>query len=240
MAHEGLWEQLEKLDGQATARRAKCRYLTDPDRYVVTMLNTEYVVNLAGREILTVAGSPSGSARLGEGPSRSGAGFLQQLCILAYLINAKDLPLAGKLVGAESLPGGQFFFRGPHSLPTDKLEQAFGAQPDRLYEAAKRFDAKRCEFGDASVQLYVLPRIAITAVVWRSCEEFPARASILFDQTAGAQLPLDALQAAVNLTVEALIRVYGNRDTRMQQTRITDYQDKDNSTVADKPDTLMA
>jgi hypothetical protein len=152
------------------------------------------VVNLADREIFP--------AEPGSPPAR----FIQQLCILAYLINAKDLPAADKLVTAESLPGGQFFFRGPHSLPTDKLERTFGSQPERLYEAAKQFDAKRCEFGDASVQLYVLPRIPITAVIWRADEEFPARASILFDQTAAAQLPLDALQAAVNLAVEALAK----------------------------------
>lgn len=196
MPHEGLWQQLVELDGQKTARRAKCRYITNPDRYIVTLLQNSYVVNLAGREIFSAEpGSP-----------HTPAGFIQQLCVLAYLINAKDLPVADKLVRAESLPGGQFFFRGPHSLPTDKLEQAFGNQPDRLYEAAECFDAKRCEFGDASVQLYVLPRIPITAVVWRADEEFPARASILFDQTAAAQLPLDALQAAVNLAVEALAK----------------------------------
>ena len=195
MPHDMLWRQLEKLDGRETAQRAKCQYLTDPDRYVVTLLRSNYVVNLAGREIF--------SAEPGLPPVP--AGFIQQLCILAYLINAKDLPVADKLVRAESLPGGQFFFRGPHSLPTDKLEQVFGNQPEQLYEAAKQFDARRCEFGDASVQLYVLPRIPITAVIWRADEEFAARASILFNQTAAAQLPLDALQAAVNLAVETLV-----------------------------------
>jgi len=194
MPHESLWQQLVEFDGRKTAQRAKCQYLTEPERYVVTLLNANYVVNPAGREIF--------SAEPGSPP----AGFIQQLCILAYLVNAKYLPLADKLVTADSLPGGQFFFRGPHSLPTAKLEQAFGNQPDRLYEAAKQLGAQRCEFGDASVQLYVLPRIPITAVVWRADEEFPARASILFDQTAADQLPLDALQAAVNLAVEALVK----------------------------------
>ena len=33
-----------------------------------------------------------------------------------------------------------------------------------------------------------------------------ARASILFDQTAASQLPLDALLAAVNLAVGALLK----------------------------------
>lgn len=196
MAHEGLWEQLDKLDGTKTAQRAKCQYLASPERYIVTLLNAEYVVNLSDRNIFSAqSGSPQEPAE-----------FLEQLCILAYLINAQDLPLADKLVGAETLPGGQFFFRGLHSLPTKKLEQAFGNRPEVLHRISARFDAERCEFGDASIRLYVLPRLPLTIVIWRRCEEFDARASILFDQTAASQLPLDALLAAANLTVEALAK----------------------------------
>jgi hypothetical protein len=196
MAHEGLWGQLDKLDGTKTANRAKCQYLRSPERYIVTLLNTEYVVNLSDRNI---SSAPSGSPQ-------EPAEFLEQLCILAYLINAQDLPLSDKLVGAETLPGGQFFFRGLHSLPTDKLEQTFGNRPDVLHHISAPFNAERCEFGDASIRLYVLPRVPLTIVIWRQCEEFDARASILFNQTAASQLPLDALLAAANLTVEALAK----------------------------------
>ena len=203
MAHEGLWEQLDKLDGTKTAQRAKCQYLTNPVRYIVTLLNAEYVVNLSDRNIFSVqSGSPQSAGHLTVEPAE----FLEQLCILAYLINAQDLPLADKLIGAETLPGGQFFFRGLHSLPTKKLEQAFGNRPEVLHRISARFDAEQCEFGDASIRLYVLPRLPLTIVIWRHCEEFDARASILFDQTAASQLPLDALLAAANLTVEALAK----------------------------------
>ena len=196
MAHEELWLQLDKLDRQETAQRAQCQYLTDPPRYVITLLNTEYIVNLSERQIFPTQTSPE----------QTPAEFLEQLCILAYLINAKDLPPANKFVGPEHLPSGQFFFRGLHSLPTKKLEEAFGESPERLYEVSKNFDAKRSEFGDASIELNALPRIPITIIIWRGDDEFEARASILFDQTAGNQLPLDALGALANLTVKALVQ----------------------------------
>ena len=196
MAHEGLWQQLDKLDRQKTAERAKCQCLTDPPRYIITLLNTEYTVKLSDRQIFST------QPHLPPAPAE----FLEQLCILAYLINAQDLPPANKFVGPENLPTGQFFFRGLHSLPTGKLEEAFGNSPQRLYEASERFDVKRCEFGDASVEFYVLPRIPLKIVIWRGDEEFDARASILFDQTAGTHLPLDALGALVNLTVKALVK----------------------------------
>jgi len=226
MAHEGVWELLNKFDPTKTAQRAKCQYLSSPERYIVTLLNAEYVVNLSDRNIFSVQSSSPQSAVLGTPPqgvpkrtygghrrkaSPSGltvepAEFLEQLCILAYLINARDLPLADKLVGAETLPDGQFFFRGLHSLPTEKLKNVFGNCPEVLHRVSAQFDAERCEFGDASIRLYVLPRLPLTIVIWCHCEEFDARASILFDQTAASQLPLDALLAAANLTVEALIK----------------------------------
>jgi hypothetical protein len=194
MAHEGLWEQLDGLDVAETAQRASCEYLNDPQRYVLTLLNTEYVVNLADRKICAV----------GADSTDQPAGFLEQLCLLTYLISAKDLPLADKLVGENALPGGQFFFRGVHGLPTASLEEAFGDCPEALLDASVRLGAKHCEFGDASIRLDMLPRVPLTMVVWGRCEEFEARASILFDKSAGEQLPLDALLAGVNLAVKAL------------------------------------
>jgi len=92
-----------------------------------------------------------------------------------------------------------------HSLPAQKPEKAFGDCSQALHQISVQFNAKRREFGDASIELDVLPRVPLTIVIWRRDEEFAARASILFDQTAAAQLPLDALLAAVNLTVDALV-----------------------------------
>ncbi len=194
MAHEGLWEQLDGLDGDETARRADCQCLGDPQRYVLTLLTTEYMVKPSDRSILA----------LGDGSPEREANFIEQLCLLAYLINARDLPLADKLVSENALPGGQFFFRGVHCLPTQKLEEAFGDCAEALLDASERLGAKRCEFGDASIRLDMLPRVPVTIVVWRRCEEFEARASILFDKSTSEQLPLDALLSAVNLTVKAL------------------------------------
>ncbi len=196
MSNEGLWEQLEKLDCVETAQRAKCEYLSDKERYIIQLLNVEYIVDLSCRNIF--------SCRK-ESPIKPAA-FLEELCLLAYLINAKEIPLANKLVRAEALPGGQFFFRGIHKLPNEKLEKAFGARPQALLDVSDQFEAQKCEFGDASVLLYILPRLPLTIVIWRGCEEFEARASILFDQTAASQMPLDALLASVNLVVDALIK----------------------------------
>ncbi|MHC4363528.1 MAG: DUF3786 domain-containing protein [Planctomycetota bacterium] len=155
MANEGLWQQLVKQDGEQTARRAKCRCVDESKRCILVLLNNEYVVDLSNRQVLSAAdGAP--------------AGFSEELCILAYLINSKDLSVSARLTPPERLPGGQFFFRGPHELPTNKLTQVFGESPERLYEVAAEFGAERREFGDASIEFYVLPRVPMTVVIWRA------------------------------------------------------------------------
>ena len=193
MANEGLWQQLLKLDGRDTARRAKCQYADDPPRYILMFLGSEYTVDPAAGRVVSSDG-------------RSAAPYGRELCILAYLINSSELAIAGKLAPPESLPGGQFFFRGPHLLATEKLEKAFGRCPEKLHRVGDELGAERRDFGAASIQLYVLPRLPLTIVIWRGDEEFGARASILFDETAADQLPLDALWMAANLTVKTLVQ----------------------------------
>ena len=193
--HEGLWQQLVELDPQATSARAKCQFLSDPDRYVIGLLSDTYEVRPADQSIVALEST-------GRLASRA---YLVQLCLLAYLINAQDTPLAGKLVRPEMLPTGQFFFRGLHSAPTAALEKAFGQYPDRLHEAVGQLGATQCEYGDASIELLVLPRVPMTFAVWRADDEFAARASVLVDETVAAHLPLDALHVAMDLAVDAVV-----------------------------------
>jgi uncharacterized protein DUF3786 len=195
MMHKGLWDRLVRLEPEACQRMAKCKYLCQSNSYVVKLLDSDYVVNLEKKKIFL-----SNACQEDEG-----AAFLPQLCILAYLINATGVALSGKLVTASKLDGGQFFFRGPHALPTRKLEQAFGQQPELLYKASSHLNPKRCDFGDASIEILTLPSVPLTFVIWAGEEEFAARATILFDQTATAYLPLDALLTAINLAVKSIL-----------------------------------
>jgi hypothetical protein len=193
--HEPLWEQLAGLDRTETAARAGCRYLAECDAFAIFLLNHEYLVDVGRRTIHGVA----------EPPDARPAGYLEQLCILSYLINARDLPPTGKLVNAEGLDPGGFFFRGSHRLPVEKLTDAFGADARLLHKAGRDLNAIARPFGDASIELSVLPRISLVIIVWAADDEFEARASILFDQGASAHLPLDALFAVAVLTVNTVV-----------------------------------
>jgi len=199
---------LTGVDPQEIAQRARCRYVSQANRqlpgdskqgidgyWVINFLGREYRIDPIQHLINEVA----------HNTVQRPADFMEQLCILAYLIKAQDIPLADKLTGVGQLDSGEFFFRGIHEMPTEKIAAAFGICPQQLCEAGEALGGRRVQYGDGAIELQLLPRIPITIIVWAEDEEFPARASILFDQTAADHIALDALQAAVNLVVKALI-----------------------------------
>ena len=193
--HEKLWEQLISKDLHQIAEGSGSKYLPESNQFDLIMLGHEYTIAVSQRRIFV----------LSDNDCKTEASFLEQLCILAYLLNSSNRPLAGKLVTAEKLEAGQFFFRGPHALPTEKLENAFGNNPGELLNAGIKWGAKKVSYGDAAIELLALPKIPIVFVVWGADEEFTARASVLFDETASQQIPLDALGVLVNLAVKMLI-----------------------------------
>lgn len=195
--HEQYWDELDKRDRRETARRAKCEYTPESDSFTILLLNQQYEADLAHRTVRVLT----------EGIAGSDAGFIEQLCILAYLVHAKDLPQAGNLVTANKLDPGGFFFRGSHRLPVEKLKETCGSDPQRLRRIGHRLAATAKAFGDASVEILVLPRIPLTLIIWGADEEFPARASILFDQSASIQLPLDVLYAAAKLAIHSVVTI---------------------------------
>ena len=89
--HERLFSQLLKADPNQTAINASCNFLPELNQIKIKFLNTDYIVDLDKKTIFFVENNASSP------------NYLQQLCILAYLIKARDIPLSGKLVTADKL-----------------------------------------------------------------------------------------------------------------------------------------
>jgi hypothetical protein len=120
-------------------------------------------------------------------------GYFSRLSILCYLISSRDIPLSGKLVQPVNLKGGHIFFRGTHVLPLDKLASQFGNDPGGFLKRGRELGGKQMNYGDASVQLFPLPRIPVVIILWQEDEEFPPRTDLLFDSTCEFHLALDIL-----------------------------------------------
>jgi hypothetical protein len=128
-----------------------------------------------------------------------------RLVLLCYLTMAKELPFSGSWVSEKDLKGGSMFFRGPHGLPAEPLIKHFGTSPAKFVEAGLRIGGEVLPgYGDAAVAFTVLPRIRAACVLWAGDDEFPARASFLFDATTEAHLPLDVLGAMVRYLVKRI------------------------------------
>ncbi|MCG2710204.1 MAG: DUF3786 domain-containing protein, partial [Thermodesulfovibrionales bacterium] len=127
--------------------------------------------------------------------------YFFNLSALCYLINAKDIPLSGKLVKPAGLKGSDIFFRGSHVLPLDKIAERYGNDRTGFIEKGKNLNGNIMSYGDASVELLPLPRIPVTLILWLSDDEFGSRADLLFDSTCEQRLPLDVIWSIAMMSV---------------------------------------
>jgi len=185
------WADLSQLAPDDVVTNSGAGYDPVTRIYQLKVLNITYVISQHEKKITEQGKSEPVKFEMG-------------LLILHYLVNAKNIPPSGKLLGARDLPDGDIFFRSTHELPLSPLKEKFGSNPAGLLEAAKALNGKRKDFADAAVEIQVLPRLFLTILVWKGDDEFPANASVLFDSTAPEHLALDVLLAAVKFTVKAL------------------------------------
>jgi hypothetical protein len=188
------WEDLRGSDVTDVCRRAKVTW--NPDGfYTVPFLDKTF-------RVIPVSGAVESDT--GD-PAANNPEF--RLVLLCYLLLAKDITPAARWVSEKDLRGGSMFFTGPHALPAAPLIKQFGSAIEKFLDAGKKIGGVELpSFGDAAMIFHVVPRIECACVLWKEDEEFPARASFLFDPTADAHLTLDILTAMVRYLVKCLIK----------------------------------
>jgi hypothetical protein len=195
----GLWEQLQEADPKKICTNAFVKHSPDTLGYIVPFLGSEFLVLPEERRIEPI---PPGSSHMAHNLS-----FQFYLALLHYLLEAKPQPLAGKWVSEKELPGGSFFFRGPHELPTKRLLKHFGSQPQSSFrKAAEDLYGVSIEAGDAAFVLQPFPRIPLLLILWEGDDEFGPALHVRFDATVNFHLQaLDTIWALVNIVAESLI-----------------------------------
>lgn len=192
--HEELWNSLDSLDPLEVSRRSLASYEEKIRGYSLKILDGDYLI-FPEKRLIQTAGSPA------EQP----LDFYLQLSCINYLLGAKDIPLSGQWVSEKQFPSGPIFFRGPHEMPTRKLEQIFSQDPDGFTTASSASGGKKVEGGDIAYEFLVFPKIPTRIILWLADEEFPARVSYLFDRTANIHLQLDAIYAVGKVLESALL-----------------------------------
>jgi hypothetical protein len=190
---ESAWSALAKLSSEEVCRNADAQSVPDGDGYLLSCFGQEVLIRPTRREI--TADSPVASALLGK------LRYFSELAILCYLAGARDIPRSGKLIRPSDLKAGQIFATGSHVLPLDKLAQKYGNDITGFLERGRELGGEDAGLGDASLRLLPFPRVPVVLVLWRECEEFRARADLLFDSTCERHLPQDIIWATAMLSV---------------------------------------
>lgn len=126
---------------------------------------------------------------------------------LYYLRTADGAPMADRWIGFRDLPAGSFYNQAFQGYSGDRLARSFGAEPEAFDDAAGALGGLRLPaLAKHAFAFQPLPRIRLAAVLWPGDEEFPARASVLFDGAASHYMTTDGLALLGSGLVGRLIK----------------------------------
>jgi len=193
------WEQLKAMDPADVCRRSLAGYNEEKRAYELRVLNDDLLVYPVRRTIERVSRPVNENDRE--------PGFNAVLVSVHYLLRANEVSMAREYVTENELTDGSFFFKGPHALPSWKIEKRFGCDADAFSKKARLLGGIPVTFGDSAFEFLVLPRIRIVYVLWTADDEFPARSKILFDASADKHFALDVVWAMCNLVTNKLLHI---------------------------------
>jgi hypothetical protein len=192
------WGTLVSLLPDDVINRTGAVFDQDNSKYKLPCLGQEILVSLKEQEIS--ASSAHGIFLVNELSKYS------SLSLLRYLIDVKDISLSGKLVKPADLPGGDFFLKGSHILPLDKIIKCFENNFEAFIKTGKDLGGSQAEYGDASLLLWPFQKIPVLIILWAGDDEFPTQASLLFDSRCSSHMAIDVLWSTAMMTVEMMAR----------------------------------
>ncbi|MGQ9569238.1 MAG: DUF3786 domain-containing protein [Thermodesulfovibrionales bacterium] len=182
---EKAWMLLSGLEPEDVCKRAGVMYSRENKSYIIRSFGIDFSILPFKKEIKSLS-------EKGEVFTKKLSYFFT-ISALTYLINAKDIPLSKTFIKPEDIKGGEFFFKGTHTLPLNKVAEKYQSDGEGFIKRGIEFDVKILDYGDVSIEFMPLPRIPVIIILWLSDEEFPARTNLLFDSTSESQLPIDIL-----------------------------------------------
>ncbi|MDP2168302.1 MAG: DUF3786 domain-containing protein [Thermodesulfovibrionales bacterium] len=190
------WEMLSGLNPGEVCGNASVSLDDKTSSYIIRSLGTDFSVSPEKRELKSQ--SQGGDYLINR------FGYFFNHSVLWYLIGAKDIPASGRLIKPQSVKGGHHFFMGTHQLPLENLSEKYRDDRDGFIKKGLELGGRALDYGDASVELFPMPRVPVTLILWLSDKEFQARADLLFDSTCELHLPLDIIWSIAMMSVLAM------------------------------------
>jgi hypothetical protein len=194
LAYIKACEDLRRWDPADMAASGGCSFDDNSSTYSVDYVGETYNISFPSGEITYAAK---------DGPVPTTV----KIVLLHYLLRAGGQPLANSLISFKEIPvAGMIYLEPFNKRVTKYLLGVFGNKPQLLLQAGALLGGTTVNCGDYAVRLDVLPRLPITYVLWAGDEEFPPRATVLFDATAPFYLPPEDLVVATGFSVGQLAK----------------------------------
>ncbi|MEI8183389.1 MAG: DUF3786 domain-containing protein [Desulfomonile sp.] len=128
------------------------------------------------------------------------------ILVLHYLNNSDGRLPSGRLKHFREFKEGHFYEPAFNRRTKDILVSTFGNDPALMVRAGERLHGKIIQTGDSAVELSYFPYLPITCILWKGDEEFPAEASVLFDETAELFFSAEDMAVAGQMAVLELLK----------------------------------
>ena len=185
---------LESFDPADVISRTGCDFDPESRRYRIKIWERFYCVDLKKYEVRPEDPGPE-----------SFHGYLH-LFILYFLMKSSPLLPEGKWVSEKDIKGGAAFFRGPHTLPAERISQEFGNDIQAFRETCEKLGGVPLDLADAAFFFQITPTVPVAVLYWLGDEDFSCETKLLFDRTIEQQLPLDIIFALAAEVCHALSR----------------------------------
>lgn len=114
--------------------------------------------------------------------------------LLYYLWKADGTAPSGKWIGFRELPDGTFYHQAFQGYSGGRIARHFGDNPARFEQSALNLSgAKETGLAENAYSFLPLPRTPIAVILWPGDEDFPTKASVLFEEMDSHYLPTDGL-----------------------------------------------
>ncbi|MGA2027795.1 MAG: DUF3786 domain-containing protein, partial [Syntrophobacteraceae bacterium] len=184
--------ELKKRD-PATLAKAAGAVFSPEEGLIVTFLGTKYRVDIHPQtDIAKVDSSEEVS-------------IPDKILIAHYLLGSAGKKSTGKLITFRQIPDGHFYFEAFQRRARDPFANYFGNNGQLFVKCAEMLGAVPVAIGDFGMDFPVFAHIHVQLVLWSGDEEFPADATILFDESVQRILPVEDIAVMCGNLVYRLI-----------------------------------
>ena len=165
----------------------------EPNRLRISFLNRIYHIRFPELEFED------------EADSQKGVPIQEQILILHYMLSPAPSPLTDNWISYREISGASFYYSAFVKRAIDPLKKVFGQNADGFLRAGKILEGQTIDAGDVGYEFRLFPNIPVRLILWSGDDEFPAEASIVFNENIGRILSPEDIAWLAGMLVYRLI-----------------------------------